>query len=398
MPKSTFAKGRNLNLSIRMKKVLLLVAGDNGTIGSCSLHLYEALKSHKDVKVKCAIVHHFENGYPGFADAEFFDKFHRGGFKEQRKWLQEIKKDFRPDITISTLFSVNTLNILSGGKDKKIGIFHSPHQQVRGRGLRSYIMTLLQYMFIYPRFDKLCCVSKEVYKSLSTFPTISSRKKEVVYNVHNLDRIKALSLEDTLEEAERMIFRNPTIIYCGRLDSNKAPDRALKAFAKANIPENSQLVFLGEDQENMEAQLIKCVEKLGINGRVRFLGRKSNPYPYFRASKLLISSSYSEGLPGVIIEALALGKPVVTTNSSMGIWEIFSCLDDYNQRLTGIYETPCGVISSNLSHLDKAESMTDILNLSRGIEIVFNKQEVTEFEFEKQVTGQTIVRQLLSNL
>lgn len=398
MPKTTFSKGGNFNLSIRMKKVLLLVAGDNGTIGSCSLHLYEALKSHKDVKVECAIVHHFENGYPGFADAVFFDKSHKGGFKEQRKWLQEIKKDFQPDITISTLFSVNTLNILSGGKDKKVGIFHSPHQQVRGRGLRPYIMTLLQYMFIYPHFDKLCCVSEEVYKSLSTFPTISSRKKEVVYNVHNLDRIKTLSLEDNLEEAEQMIFNNPTIIYCGRLDTNKAPDRALKAFAKANIPENAQLVFIGEDQENMEPQLIKCVEKLGINGRVHFLGRKSNPYPYFKAAKVLISSSYSEGLPGVIIEALALGKPVVTTNSSMGVWEIFSCLDDYNQRLAGIYETPCGVICSNLSSLNKEETMTDILNLSKGIDIVFNKQAVAEFEFENKVTGQTIVQQLLSNL
>lgn len=155
---------------------------------------------------------------------------------------------------------------------------------------------------------------------------------------------------------------------------------------------------MGEDQQGLTEQLLKEAESLRVKDRTHFLGKKNNPYPYFNAAKALISSSYSEGLPGVIIEALALRKPVVTTNSSMGVWEIFSCLDDYNQRLTGIYETPYGVISSNLSHLNQAEFLTDILNLSQGIEIVFNRPEITDFEFENKVNGQTIIQQLLSNL
>lgn len=381
-----------------MKKVLLLVAGDNGTIGSCSLNLYEALKKADGVDVKCAVVHHFKDGYPGFSDAEIFDNEYTGGFKKQIQWLKSIKDRFKPDVTISTLFSVNTLNLISGGNDKKIGIFHSPHKQARSKGLKTYVATLLQYLLLYPRLDKLCCVCREVYNSLSTFPTISDKKKEVVYNVHNLDRIISLSQEEITVADEKKIFNNPTIIYCGRLDFNKAPDRALKAFATANIAKETQLVFMGEDQEKMQAMLMNEAEKLGVSQRIHFLGRKDNPYPYFKASKALISSSYSEGLPGVIIEALALNIPVVTTNSSMGIWEIFSCLHNYDEKLAGVYETPYGVITSNLSHRDKSEHEKDIANLASGIENVLKLPAFHGFKFGNLVSGQEIVKQLLSNL
>lgn len=381
-----------------MKKVLLLVAGDNGTIGSCSLNLYEALKCRKDLEIRCAVVHHFEDGYPGFSDAEYFDKNYNGGIKKQIQWLKYIKNRFQPDITISTLFSVNTLSLLSGGNDKKIGIFHSPHQQAKSKGLRTYINTLIQYLFLYPHLDKLCCVSREVYNSLSGFPTISIKKKEVVYNVHNFDRIIGLSKKDISIDSENKIFKNPTILYCGRLDSNKAPNRALEAFAKAIIPGNTQLVFIGEDQDGLQSRIKMNAERLGIMQRIHFLGRKDNPYPYFKAAKALISSSYSEGLPGVIIEALALSTPVVTTNSSMGIWEIFSCLKDYNKNLTNIYETPYGIISSNVSSLDKSRYNTDIANLALGIEIVLNKPNPKNFEFGEKLSGEAIVKQLLSNL
>lgn len=381
-----------------MTKVLLLVAGDNGTIGSCSLNLYEALKKADSVDVKCAVVHHFKDGHLGFSDAEFFDKEYAGGFKKQIQWLKSIKDRFKPDITISTLFSVNTLNLISGGNDKKIGIFHSPHKQARSKGLKIYVATLLQYLLLYPRLDKLCCVSREVYNSLSSFPTISDKRKKVVYNIHNLNRIISLSQKGISVADERKIFNKPTIIYCGRLDFNKAPDRALKAFATANIEKETQLVFMGEDQEKMQATLMNEAETLGVSQRIHFLGRKDNPYPYIKASKALISSSYSEGLPGVIIEALALNIPVVTTNSSMGIWEIFSCLNNYDEKLSEVYETSYGVITSNLSHLDKVKYEKDSANLALGIEKVLRLPTFKGFKFGNLVSEKKIVKQLLSNL
>lgn len=383
---------------MRIKKVLLLVAGDNGTIGSCSLNLYEAIKSVRQYEVKCAIVHHFENGYGGFKDALYFDKENKGGLLEQIKWLKCIKEIFNPDVTISTLFGVTTLSVLSGGKDKKIGIFHSPHQQMKAEGIARYSIALAQYAFLYPMLDKLCCVSEEVKNSLSAFPWIKDEKKQVVYNVHNIERIITKSKEELSDIAEQEIFRYPTIVYCGRLDRNKAPMRAIEAFAKAQRPQNAQLVFIGDDQENLRPELEKAAKRLNIDSQIYFFGRKVNPYKYIGRSSALISSSYSEGLPGVMIEALSLGVPVVTTNSSKGIWEIFSASDKYDKNLVGLFESDCGIISSNISFRNPQKYQTDIENLASAIGKVFQIGKIEFFLFANSVKGETIVNQLLSDI
>lgn len=383
---------------MRIKKVLLLVAGDNGTIGSCSLNLYEAIKSVRQYEVKCAIVHHFENGYDGFKDALYFDKENKGGLLEQIKWLKCIKDTFSPDVTISTLFGVTTLSVLSGGKDKKIGIFHSPHQQMKAEGIARYSIALAQYAFLYPMLDKLCCVSEEVKNSLSAFPWIKDEKKQVVYNVHNIERIITKSKEELSDIAEQEIFSYPTIVYCGRLDRNKAPMRAIEAFAKAQRPQNAQLVFIGDDQENLRPELEKAAKRLTIDSQIHFLGRKVNPYKYIGRSSALISSSYSEGLPGVMIEALSLGVPVVTTNSSKGIWEIFSASDKYDKNLVGLFESYCGIISSNISFRNPQKYQTDIENLASAIGKVFQIGKIEFFLFANSVNGETIVNQLLSDI
>lgn len=380
------------------KKVLLLVAGDNGTIGSCSLNLYEAIKSTKQYDVKCAIVHHFEDGYEGFKDAIYFDIEKKGGLKDQIKWLKCIKDTFCPDVTISTLFGVSTLSVLSGGKDKKIGIFHSPHQQMKAGGIVRYSIALAQYAFLYPMLDKLCCVSEEVKDSLSVFPWIKDSKKQVVYNVHNIERIITKSKEALSDIAEQEIFSNPTLVYCGRLDRNKAPVRTIEAFAKAQCPKNAQLVFIGDDQENLRPELERGAKKLNIDSQIHFLGRRENPYKYIGRSSALISSSYSEGLPGVMIEALSLGVPVVTTNSSKGIWEIFSASDKYDKELIGLFENECGVISSNNSFRNPKMYESDIENLSLAIGLAFQKGRVDNFLFANSVDGKTIVNQLLTDI
>lgn len=383
---------------MQKKRVLLLVAGDNGTIGSCSLNLYEAFNRAPEYETCCAVIHHFKDGYEGFKDAFFFDVEHVGGDIAKRRWLRSIKKSFKPDITISTLFGVSTLSVLTGGRDKKIGIFHSPHYQIKAKGKIRYISTLLQYSFIYPHLDKLCCVSEEVKESLSAFPWISEKKKQVVYNIHNLDQILEKSKSPIDDPTEQKLFKHPTIIYCGRLDRNKAPIRSIEAFAKATRPIDAQLVFLGNDEEGLQTELENKAKELGVAGSIHFFGRKQNPYNYICSAKALISSSYSEGLPGVMIEALTLGVPVVTTNSSRGIWEIFFVPQEYDRTLDSVFENECGFITSNLSSKDPTKYQRDINNLSIAIERSFSKGRVKQFKFSNSVKAETILKQLVSDL
>ena len=96
-----------------------------------------------------------------------------------------------------------------------------------------------------------------------------------------------------------------------------------------------------------------------------------------------------------MIESLILGTPVVTTNSSKGIWEIFSAVDKYNKNLNGIFESECGNISSNLAYTDKSKESDDVENLKSAIDKVWDKKQEPEFKFKNMVSGDTIIKQLI---
>ena len=384
------------------KRILIVVPFNIGTIGRCSLNLYKALETSGECEVKCIVVHWFENGFEDYNDCDFCQKGKLHGvnrvlaFWRQIKWLRLHKKNFKPDLTVSTLFGCSTISALSGGKDFKIGIFHSPHTQAKKDGVFNYLMTLATYHLIYPILDRLFCVSEEVKDSLRSFPFISDKKKKVVYNIHFPEDIRNKSEEELIDPKEAEILSQPTLLYCGRLDKNKAPDRAMIAFAKANKPENAQLVFIGNDVENMTDSLCDLAKRLSIDNAVHFFCKKENPYPYMKSAKALISSSYSEGLPGVIIESLILGTPVVSTHSSKGVWEIFLCSDQYDEELDSLYKCNCGIISSNLGKKQLTCMDEDTENLSESISLAYKYPRIEDFPFEEKIKPDGVIKEYLN--
>ena len=116
---------------------------------------------------------------------------------------------------------------------------------------------------------------------------------------------------------------------------------------------------------------------------------------YIKQASALISSSYSEGLPGVIIESLILGTPVITTNSSKGIWEIFSCSNEYQKDLSTNYVTDSGIITPNLSHKDSTKKDFDVHQLSDAISHIWQFPKLKSFTFEEKVSAEYIYRKFL---
>lgn len=377
-----------------MKRVLIVVAGNNGTIGRCSLNLFRAFKKRGDVEVKCVGVHRYDNGFEGFVDCEFFSDNNQkkgGSLIERAKWLSRVKNAFKPDLTISTLHSTDVLNCLTSAGDKRVGVFHAPHKQGRFFGFAKYVLFLLPYWLLFRRLDLCSCVSKEVEEDFRYFRTIKKEKVKTIYNIHLVDEIARKANEPVSDLPSK-----PYYVYCGRLDANKAPIRAVKALAKSKT--DASLVIVGKGEESFVNSFIEKVEKLGLSDRVLLLGEKANPYPYIKGAKALVSSSYSEGLPGVIIEAMALGVPVVSTNSSRGIWEILCAESSYDKALAGVYETPYGAIASNLSFIDSTKEEFDTENLSKGLDIIFKVEHFKDAAFLPNVDGGVITSQYLSLL
>lgn len=389
---------------MKRKRVLIVVPYNNGTIAMCSRNLYNAMRERDDLEVKAVIVHRFEDDrLPEFEDTVFcvtkeaHPLLKWTNLIRQIIWLRRIKKSFKPDITISTLGGCSTINVLSGGSDRKVGIFHSPHSQARAKGIIIYLNTLMNFKYVYPKLSRLACVSTEVKNSiLDNFPWFHSKDVRVVYNVHNFDDIFKKA-KDPLTVNESNIVDDKTLLYIGRFDDNKAPQRALKAFQKCvkQLPDDAKLCFIGKDEQMLQYKMEKLIDEQEITDRVHFLGFQSNPYKFLSRAKGLISCSYSEGLPGVMIESLLLGKPIVTTNSSEGIWEIMSCHDSYDKQLESIHSCKDGVITSNLAFLDKNYEEVDINNLSLGIQKIFKEEFKSSFYFKKLINKDLIISELI---
>jgi glycosyltransferase involved in cell wall biosynthesis len=106
----------------------------------------------------------------------------------------------------------------------------------------------------------------------------------------------------------------------GRLEPQKDFPNLLRAFALLRKKQMARLVILGEG--NLRPQLEALVKELGIEEDVQLPGFNSNPYAFMKRASVFVLSSVLEGLPTVLIEAMALGTPVVSTDCKSGPKEI----------------------------------------------------------------------------
>ena len=112
----------------------------------------------------------------------------------------------------------------------------------------------------------------------------------------------------------------PFILGVGRLAPQKDFKSLLAAFAIASRAGDLRLLLLGEGTSH--ASLMAHAEALGVADRVSMPGFRPNPLPFMRRAAALVLSSTFEGFGNVLVEALACGTPVVSTDCPHGPAEI----------------------------------------------------------------------------
>ena len=111
------------------------------------------------------------------------------------------------------------------------------------------------------------------------------------------------------------------IISIGRLTYQKGFDILLSAFQRiAYKYPDWQLLILGEGELRLELENLR--DKLGLTYQVFLPGLLDNPFPFLKQSKLFVLSSRFEGFGNVLIEAMACGLPVISTDCPSGPREI----------------------------------------------------------------------------
>lgn len=165
----------------------------------------------------------------------------------------------------------------------------------------------------YKRFDRVVCVTKNVEDIL-----LKKFGKDintvVVPNPLKQDRVLKLSetVDNTvsLKEKGEGVFR---IAYLGRLKSEKGADRLLKAFKRAlDIGRNMELFVIGDGEQSKE--LKQYAADNGLNDAVTFFGYLDNPYYYMKNCDLFVCPSRAEGFGLVLVEAMFLSLPVMSTD------------------------------------------------------------------------------------
>ena len=171
----------------------------------------------------------------------------------------------------------------------------------------------------YPHADAAVGVSLGVSSELARYSGLSRDRIHTVYNPvvpADLPRlVREMPAHPWLREPGP-----PLVVSAGRLHRQKDFPSLLDAFAQLLALRPARLIVLGEGPQ--QSQLLKLAHELGISEHVDFPGFVENPYAYMARARLFVLSSRHEGLPTVLIEAMACGCPVVSTDCPFGPDEI----------------------------------------------------------------------------
>lgn len=170
---------------------------------------------------------------------------------------------------------------------------------------------LSEMMSIYN--GKNCvCVSRGVERDLLGI-TGGSVNTTVIYNPVDIELARESASVFVPSECDY-------IVNVGKFKFAKRHDVLIKAYAESGV--DNPLVLVGEGP--LKQSCNQLVEELGISDKVVFAGFQSNPYPYIKNASLMVVSSEFEGFSVAILEALALGTPIISTDCPSGPDEVLS--------------------------------------------------------------------------
>lgn len=225
--------------------------------------------------------------------------------------VRKLKQRMKPVIAYSFGPSANMVNALS--KTSLTSVF---------LGLRGYqdVADDPKMKLYVRKADRIICCSKEIEAIVQE--KYGYLQTATLYNPYDAEGITELSKEKVTDLPWKMEDedRPRILIGVGRDDPIKGFWHLIKAFylVQKEIPQ-MRLIIMGDGSFEQAKSL---VSELQLEQKVYFPGVRKNPYKYLAASEMFLLSSYTEGFPNVLVEAMILGRPLISTDCRTGPAEI----------------------------------------------------------------------------
>lgn len=225
--------------------------------------------------------------------------------------VRKLKQRMKPVIAYSFGPSANMVNALS--KTSLTSVF---------LGLRGYqdVADDPKMKLYVRKADRIICCSKEIEAIVQE--KYGYLQTATLYNPYDAEGITELSKEKVTDLPWKMEDedRPRILIGVGRDDPIKGFWHLIKAFylVQKEIPQ-MRLIIMGDGSFEQAKRL---VSELQLEQKVYFPGVRKNPYKYLAASEMFLLSSYTEGFPNVLVEAMILGRPLISTDCRTGPAEI----------------------------------------------------------------------------
>lgn len=222
-------------------------------------------------------------------------------YLDQARRLRALERRLGTQVTISNLWRADLVSALAGRHARRVALAHI---NIVGNPTNAAMLRLRPLVAaIYRRLDRVVAVSAALERELAALYRLPSGRSAAIPNF-----VAPPAPPAAPRDANRLV-------WCGRMvaEKNAAALPAILVRLRARLPAVT-LELIGDGPER--AAIAACAQAEGVS--VTFHGALADPYPLIATAAALLLPSRAEGLPMVVLEALALGTPVIAADAPAG--------------------------------------------------------------------------------
>lgn len=295
-----------------------------------------------------------------------------GGLYQFVPKLAQLIQGWQPSHIVTAFADVGVLTHLaikqSGHKPYWVHGVHSTHDAVTATpGLKGWLRYQLDQYFaawVYKKADKIVAVSDGVRADILQRFAVDSNQVVTIYNPV-LDELQLIAKNPTAGFATP-----PKIVALGRLTRQKGFDILIEAMGQVPQPWQLEIWGDGEDKAALQSQ----IELSGLQDHISLCGHTSQPLDMLRQADVFVLSSRFEGFGLVLVEALAAGCCIVSTDCPHGPKEILE-----NGRH--------GLLVNNENVASLTKGISAVLTSKEYFDIEAMQKRASDFSTSKSITA-----------